>query len=145
MPCKGVSTPNRVLCNMDSVSDSTTECCEIYHLSHSLMNTLLTVALITYASILRPILDEGKVDTHHMWVWQLFTTLMIIVPSWVPFWSELSLLLCFVIGCIDAHVLSVNVRSVVFPEVRRRLSFLREVDDCRSDTEPSEIPVVPNN
>tara|TARA_B110001450_G_scaffold167396_1_gene156106 strand:- start:1044 stop:1415 length:372 start_codon:yes stop_codon:yes gene_type:complete len=89
------------------------------------MNTLIIVGLITYASILRPILEEGQVDTHHMWVWQLFTIAIVVVPSWIPFWSEFALLLCFVIGCIDARVLSDRVRSLVFPTIRQRLLFLR--------------------
>lgn len=100
------------------------------------MNTLIIVALITYASILRPILDEGMMDKHHMWVWQLFTTAMIAVPSWVPFWSEVALLLCFIIGCIDDTVLSRRVRSVVFPGIRRRLSFL----DGQMEHNPTNPP-----
>jgi hypothetical protein len=90
------------------------------------MNTLIIVGLITYASILRPIIEEGQVDTHHMWVWQLFTITIVVVPSWIPFWSELALLFCFVIGCIDARVLSERVRCMVFPTIRKRLSFLKE-------------------
>lgn len=90
------------------------------------MNTLIIVGLITYASILRPIIEEGQVDTHHMWVWQLFTITIVVVPSWIPFWSEIALLFCFVIGCIDARVLSDSVRCLVFPTVRQRLSFLKE-------------------
>ena len=90
------------------------------------MNTLIVVGLITYASILRPIIEEGEVDTHHMWVWQLLTIIIVVVPSWIPFWSEIALLFCFVIGCIDARVLSDSVRCLIFPTVRRRLSFLKE-------------------
>tara|TARA_X000000368_G_scaffold406218_1_gene384202 strand:- start:187 stop:525 length:339 start_codon:yes stop_codon:yes gene_type:complete len=101
------------------------------------MNTLIIVGLITYASILRPILDDGRVDTHDMWVWQLFTITMVVVPSWIPFWSEVALLICFIIGCIDARVLSRSVHSVVFPEVRRRLSFLRErIEEVNTQPNP---------
>lgn len=106
------------------------------------MNTLIIVGMIAYASILRPILDDGRVDTHNMWVWQLFTITMVVVPSWIPFWSEVALLLCFIIGCIDARVLSHSVHSVVFPEVRRRLSFLRERADV--NTTPHE-PATPSS
>lgn len=101
------------------------------------MNTFIIVGLITYASILRPILDEEKVDTHNMWVWQLLTIILVVMPSWIPLWSEVALLLCFIIGCIDAQVLSRSVRGLVFPEIRRRLSFIREHVDVRAPPEPA--------
>jgi hypothetical protein len=105
------------------------------------MNTIIIVGLITYASIMRPVLDDGAVDTHHMWVWQLFTITMLVVPSWIPCWNEVALLLCFIIGCIDASVLSRSVHSVVFPEVRRRLAFLRErVDVNTPQPDPATSP-----
>jgi len=109
------------------------------------MNALIIVGLITYASILRPILDDRRVDPHNMWVWQLFTITIIVVPRWIPFWSELALLLCFVIGCLDARVMSHNVRSLVFPEIRRRLSFLMgPLDDATSpDPAPVDVPIDP--
>ena len=107
------------------------------------MNTLIIVGLITYASILRPILEEGQVDTHHMWVWQLFTITIVVVPSWIPFWSEVALLLCFVIGCIDARVLSHSVRSVVFPTIRERLSFLKESVEVAKQPTPLTVPLDP--
>ena len=111
------------------------------------MNTLIIVGLITYASILRPILEEDKVDTHHMWVWQLFTITIVVVPSWLPFWSELALLTCFVIGCIDARVLSDSVRSLVFPTIRRRLSFLKENVELVTPplNEPPLDPATPSS
>ena len=105
------------------------------------MNTLIIVGLITYASILRSILEEGTVDTHLMWVWQLFTITIVVVPSWFPFWSELALLICFVIGCIDTRVLSDSVRSLVFPTIRQRLSFLRERVELATPP-ANESPVV---
>jgi uncharacterized membrane protein len=104
------------------------------------MNTFIIVGLITYASILRPILDDGQVDSHQMWVWQLFTITMVVVPSWIPFWSELALLLCFVIGCIDARMLSRSVRSLVFPMLRRRISFLKERVELTNPT-PVDAPL----
>lgn len=107
------------------------------------MNTLIIVGLITYASILRPILEEGEVDPHHMWAWQLFTITIVVVPSWIPFWSEVALLLCFVIGCIDARVLSHSVRSVVFPTIRERLSFLKESVELAKQPTPLTVPRDP--
>lgn len=103
------------------------------------MNTLIIVGLIAYASILRPILDDERVDTHNMWVWQLLTITMVVVPAWIPFWSEFAVLLCFVVGCIDARVLSHNVKSLVFPEIRRRISFLKE----HADTAAVDAPLDP--
>lgn len=134
----GVSTYIVCLCNKweCQIWTQTREAC----VNTEKMNTLIIVGLVTYASILRPILDDGSVDTHHMWVWQLFTLTMVVVPSWIPFWSEVALLLCFIIGCIDASVLSRSVHSVVFPEVRRRLYFLRERIDVNT---PQPDPATP--
>lgn len=110
------------------------------------MNTLIIVGLITYASILRPIMDDRRVDTHNMWVWQLLTITMVVMPSWIPFWSEIALLICFVIGCIDARVLSHNVSSLVFPEIRRRLSFVKERIDVATLPDPAPLdPTTPSS
>lgn len=97
------------------------------------MNTFIIVGMIAYASIVRPIMDDPRVDTHNMWVWQLVTIAIVVMPSWIPFWSEITLLLCFVIGCMAPGVLSHNVSSLVFPAIRRRLTFLKERIDGTTD------------
>ena len=81
---------------------------------------LIIVALIAYASIGRPVLNDDALDVHVMWVWQVFTTLLVVVPSWVPGWRELALTTCFAIGCLDTSELSRYVRDVIFPRLRRQ-------------------------
>ena len=85
------------------------------------MSNFIVVALVAYASVVRPVFNEHVVDPHVMWVWQVFTILLAIVPSWVPGCNEVALTACFAIACVDTSVLSRNVRDVVFPAIRRRL------------------------
>jgi hypothetical protein len=104
------------------------------------MNTFIIVVLITYACIVRPIIDNRQMDLYHMWVWQVFSTLMIVVPTGMPLWGELSLLMCFAIGCMDVPLLSRTVRTVVFPKIR---NFFQPVPcDGSATSENVTDPIV---
>jgi hypothetical protein len=59
-----------------------------------------------------------------------------VVPSWILFWRELALRLCFAIDCIDARVLSHIVRSLMFPTLRRCLAFLRTSVELATPADP---------
>lgn len=85
------------------------------------MSAFIIVALVAYASIARPVVNDEAMDVHVMWVWQVVTTLLVIVPPWIPGWKELALTTCFAIGCVDTSVLSRHVRDVVFPFLRRQV------------------------
>lgn len=85
------------------------------------MSILVVVALVAYASIVRPVLNEGAVDVHLMWVWQVVGTLLAIVPPWVPGWKEFTFTACVALVCIDATTTSRYVRDVVFTGLRNRL------------------------
>lgn len=79
------------------------------------------VVLITYASLIRPVM--GDVDVYHMWIWQAFTLLFFVIPWGIPLWNEMTLFMCFIVACMDAHTLTQFVKTVVFPKLQRVLAI----------------------
>mgnify|MGYP001341490639 CR=1 FL=1 len=106
------------------------------------MDAWIVVLLITYVSVVRPALTDDAMDPFNMWVWQVLTVLVAVVPPWIPMWHEVALASCFVLACLDASLVRHTVRDVVFPEVRRHL---RSVPSTLAAEESHEVCTNPGD
>lgn len=107
------------------------------------MASYLVIALITCSAILYPVLNPDT-SPHRRWVWQAFTTVLLIVP----FWNEMALLVAVCIVLCDDRTLIGLVEEGVFFKLRTLLSPSEHRETRVSDSTgnaPTDGPSLPGS